>query len=284
MGRRMSLGANRRTFCPARSVRRKGLVYPCPPYGLTVRERGQGEGACSAGLLSRCRVARVGGSGCSYAVATLPPHPSPLPQTVKLSGGKGTKHGGFSEFGRANKKPAGAGFFERTTSVSYAAAMMLSPAFPSKARERVTSGDRLDVRGQAALVAGGLVAMDQATAGVAVEHRLGGLVGGFRGGPALGFDGLQHLADRRAQHRALAGVAHPAHFGLAGALLGGLDVGHGVTPEQSGEMKPASIAESGVSVNPRGSRRNRGQSAISNWSCDLPMPCPKLHSDPGFSA
>src|SRR5690348_9192886 len=137
---------------------------------------------------------------------------------------------------RPKKKPAGAGFFK------------------SADERRSGSGNGLDVRGEAALVAGGLVAVDQATAGGAVEHRLGGLVGGFRAGLVLGFDGLQHLADRRAQHRALAGVAHAAHFGLAGALLGGLDVGHGVTPEQSGEMKPASIAESGVSVNPQGSR------------------------------
>src|SRR6185437_14157441 len=130
----------------------------------------------------------------------------------------------------AMKKPAGAGCFEETVCCD-------------------GSGDRLDMRGEAALVARGLVLVDQATAGVTVKHRLRGLVGGFGASLVFGLDGFQHLADRRAQHRTLAGIAHVAHFGLAGALLGGLDVCHGVTPSNSREIKPVSIAARPLIVN-----------------------------------
>src|SRR5690606_20553225 len=82
-------------------------------------------------------------------------------------------------------------------------------------------------RGQAALVAGGLVLVDQATRAEAVEQRLGDDVGSLGGGGVVGVERLQHLLDRGAQLRALGRVAGVAHDGLLGALLGRLDVGHG---------------------------------------------------------
>src|SRR5690348_18378130 len=136
----------------------------------------------------------------------------------------------MSAIARATKKPAKAGSFENV--------------------DDEQSSQGLDLGAQAALVARGLVLVDQAVMGVAVHHRLGGLVGGLRRGLVLGFDRLQHLADRGAQHRALAGVAHAAHFGLPGALLGGLDVGHGLKLRKRFEKRLASMREQARTVNP----------------------------------
>src|SRR5688500_1058854 len=86
---------------------------------------------------------------------------------------------------------------------------------------------RLDVRADAALVARRLVLVDQAAGRVAVEDRHGGRVRGLGGRRVLGFQRLEDLLDGGAQHRTLAGIAGVADDGLLGALLGGLDVGHG---------------------------------------------------------
>src|SRR5690606_7089956 len=59
------------------------------------------------------------------------------------------------------------------------------------------------------------------------EVRVGAGEGGLGGGGVVGLDRRQHLLDGGAQHRTLGGVAGVAHDGLLGALLGGLDVGHG---------------------------------------------------------
>src|SRR6185437_4967694 len=195
--------------------------------------RGQGEGARTARRANfrRCSESHPAKGWRFAAGKVFPPHPSPLPPTVKLFGGEGAKHDAVEALCATTKKPAGAGFFGTTCCGN-------------------GSGDGLDVRGEAALVARGFVLVDQATAGVAVEHRLGGLVGCRGAGLVLGLDGLQHLADRRAQHRTLAGVAHAVGFSLAGALLGGLDVGHGVTPENGCGTKPPSIAALRIAVNP----------------------------------
>src|SRR5690606_1302615 len=109
---------------------------------------------------------------------------------------------------RATKNPAGAGFS------------------CSDANLRSGGLDRLDPRGQAALVAGGLVAMDQAARAQAIEDRLGGVEGILGAGGVVGVERLDHLLDGGAQHRTLTVVALVAHDGLLGALLGGLDVGH----------------------------------------------------------
>src|SRR5690606_12626153 len=88
--------------------------------------------------------------------------------------------------------------------------------------------DGLDAGGQAALVAGGLVLVDQAARAEAVEDRLGDLEGALGAGGVVLAQGLEHLLHGGAQHRTLAGVTGIAHDSLLGALLGGLDVCHGV--------------------------------------------------------
>src|SRR5690606_31798140 len=106
-----------------------------------------------------------------------------------------------------------------------------SPAGAGLSREagRAASGgglQRLDPRAQAALVASGLVAVDQAARAEAVEQLLGSDEGSLRAGGVGGVERLDHLLERRAERRALAAVALVAHDGLLGALLGRLDVGH----------------------------------------------------------
>src|SRR5687768_10421552 len=87
--------------------------------------------------------------------------------------------------------------------------------------------ERLDVGADAALVTRGLVLVDQPARRVAVEDRHGGRVRGLGGRRVLRFQRLEDLLDGGAQHGALAGIAGVADDGLLGALLGGLDVGHG---------------------------------------------------------
>src|SRR5262249_37624801 len=83
---------------------------------------------------------------------------------------------------------------------------------------------------QAALMARGLVLVDQAAAGITVHDRLGGLVGGFGGGLVLRSDRVHDFLDRRAQHRARARIARVALDRLTRTLFGGFDVGQGKTP------------------------------------------------------
>ena len=107
------------------------------------------------------------------------------------------------------KNPADAGFFA--------------------AAESAESGglEGLDACGQAALMARSLVLVNQATGAETVENWLGDDESGFGAGGIVGVKSLDHLLDGGAQHRALSRVARVAHDGLLGALLGGLDIGHG---------------------------------------------------------
>src|SRR5690606_18848455 len=79
-----------------------------------------------------------------------------------------------------------------------------------------------------------------------VEQGLRGVEGLLRAGGVIGFERLEHLLDGGTHLRALAVVAQVAHDGLLGALLGGLDVGHG------------GILGTGV-------RRNSGQTSRKVW-------------------
>jgi len=85
----------------------------------------------------------------------------------------------------------------------------------------------LDAGGDAALVARSLVLVDQAAGAETVEDRLGDGESSFGAGGIVGVKGLDHLLDGGAQHRTLSRIARVAHDGLLGALLGGLDIGHG---------------------------------------------------------
>ncbi len=72
-----------------------------------------------------------------------------------------------------------------------------------------------------------LVLVDQTARAETVEDRLGNGESGFGAGGVVGVQGLDDLLDGGAQHRTLSRVARIAHDGLLGALLGGLDIGHG---------------------------------------------------------
>ena len=87
--------------------------------------------------------------------------------------------------------------------------------------------ERLDAGGQAALVAGSLVLVDETTRAEAIEDRLSDCEGGLGAGGVVLAQGLEHFLHSGTQHRTLAGVAGIADDGLLGALLGGLDVCHG---------------------------------------------------------
>ena len=113
-------------------------------------------------------------------------------------------------FKQAQKNPAFAGFFEA------AAAPLESGGLQG-----------LDARGEAALVTGGLVLVDQAAGAEAIQDRLGGGEGSLGAGGVVGVQGLEDLLDGGTELRTLGSVAGIAHDGLLGALLGGLDVGHG---------------------------------------------------------
>src|SRR3546814_2969797 len=74
--------------------------------------------------------------------------------------------------------------------------------------------ERLDACGQAALVAGGLVLVDQAAGAETVEQRLGRLEGFLGADGGVGFERLEDFLDGGAQHRTLAVFAQVAHDGL----------------------------------------------------------------------
>ena len=144
-------------------------------------------------------------------------------------------YAGLGSFGSANtahtKNPAGAGFFG---------------AADASAEGCEGSGgllQRLDARGQAALVTGSLVLVDQAARAEAVQDRLGYVEGGLGAGGVVGVQRLEHFLDGGTKLRTLAVIARIAHDGLLGALLGGLDICHGGYPRKSmretlvGEMR-----------------------------------------------
>src|SRR3546814_5184987 len=122
--------------------------------------------------------------------------------------------------------PAQAGFFDGRN----------NPAGrPGEAR----SGglERLDACGQAALVAGGLVLVDQAAGAETVEPRVGRLEGFLGADGLLGFERLEVFLAGGAQPRTLAVVALVAPDGLPGRLLRGLDVGHNRSAEPTSELQ-----------------------------------------------
>jgi hypothetical protein len=84
----------------------------------------------------------------------------------------------------------------------------------------------LDARGQAALMTGGFVLVDQAAGAEAIEDRLGHGESSFGACGVVGVEGLEHFLDGGAQHGALGGVTGIAHDGLLSAFFSGLDVGH----------------------------------------------------------
>jgi len=138
------------------------------------------------------------------------------------------------------------------------------PGFFAELTNTAAVFQRFDAGVQAALVAGSLVLVDQATRTETIEQRLGRCERGFGGGGVVRVERLEHLLDGGAEHRALAGVAQIAHDGLLGALLGGLDVGHGgflevlmerlsgrqrVEERELGTDRPESMAVSMACVN-----------------------------------
>src|SRR5687767_1149907 len=118
---------------------------------------------------------------------------------------------------RTTKNPAAAGFLFAAT----ARRALWRVAGVASGREG------LDAGGQAALVASGLVLVDETTRAEAIEDRLSDCERGLGTGGVVLAQGLEHLLHSGTQHRTLAGVAGIADDGLLGALFGGLDVCHG---------------------------------------------------------
>src|SRR5690606_14473269 len=83
---------------------------------------------------------------------------------------------------RATKNPARAGSFATRR-----------PAGPGDAGSGCL--ERLDARGEAALVAGGLVLVDQAAGAETVEDRLRDVEGFLGAGGVVGFERLEHFLD-----------------------------------------------------------------------------------------
>src|SRR5690606_4657209 len=90
------------------------------------------------------------------------------------------------------------------------------------------SAHRANVAVQAALVPGGLVLVDDALVGHAINDRHGGLVGGFGVGLVAGLDGLRDFLHLGAHHRAQARIVLAMAFRLPGALLRLLRVSQGL--------------------------------------------------------
>src|SRR5262245_26314691 len=87
---------------------------------------------------------------------------------------------------------------------------------------------RLDGCREPPLAARGHVLLHDSLAEGSVEHAV--RAGERRCGSRFvaGVDRLANALDRRAHARAHAGIVLPADFTLARALLGGLDIGHGL--------------------------------------------------------
>src|SRR5690606_20467232 len=125
---------------------------------------------------------------------------------------------------RPTKNPAEAGFFVACLGEAERAARAAPPIL------RLESGsglDGLDARGEAALVTRSLVLVDQAAGAETVQQRLGDGEGSLSACGVIGVQGLEDLLDGGTELRTLGSVARVAHDSLLGALLGGLDVGHG---------------------------------------------------------
>lgn len=98
-------------------------------------------------------------------------------------------------------------------------APLLSGAFAITLQFLVKTGlHALNVLAQTAFVTGGLIAVDQAFAGHAVDDRNGVLEGGFRGGfVACGYSVI-HFLDTGAQHRTHGDITGAAGNGLLRAF------------------------------------------------------------------
>ena len=130
----------------------------------------------------------------------------------------------FNRLHRATKKPARAGFF-------------------ADAAKRLL--DRADRGGQAALVTGGLVLVDQATHAEAIKQRLSGRERGFCASFVTGLDGFDDFLDGGAHHRTMAVVAQTVVFRRARAFFRGLDICHYVAPESGVQKGRALSLEAG---------------------------------------
>lgn len=94
---------------------------------------------------------------------------------------------------------------------------------------------RFNACGEAALVASGFIAMNQAARGEAIEYRLRCGKRLLRTLGVVRIERLEYFLDGSAQLRTLRGIAGVAHDILLSALFGGLDIGHRKTLEDSEE-------------------------------------------------
>ena len=121
--------------------------------------------------------------------------------------------------------------------------------FTSEKRLGRRGAERLDVAGEAALVTGSLVLVDQPACGVAIQHRHHFVVGGLGSGLVLALNGLHHFLHGGAQHGALGVVVLTVLFGLTSALTSLNGVCQGRLQDQQGLRKSRSICAAAVSVN-----------------------------------
>jgi hypothetical protein len=98
--------------------------------------------------------------------------------------------------------------------------------FRDLAREVGLSGQLLDSIVQTALVTSGLVLVNDAFVGNAIDNRYSAAVGLFRCFQVFGFNGAYNLLDVGADHGAQAGVVLASLVILARALTGLREVGH----------------------------------------------------------
>ena len=114
---------------------------------------------------------------------------------------------------------------------------------------------------QAALVTRSLVLVDQSTAGVAIHHGFGGLVGSFGSSLVFRSNCVDDFLDRRAQHGTRTGIARVALDSLTRTLFGGFDIGQGETPVAvtGGGKRPPIVGIPRLCVNDQANRRRVSQ-------------------------
>src|SRR5690625_5558540 len=96
------------------------------------------------------------------------------------------------------------------------------------------SGQRFNSAVQAALMASGLVLVDQAFVGYAVDHRNGSCVRSLGRFSIAGFNGADYFFHISARHGAQAGVVLAGVFVLACTLSGLRGIGHRGAPVKIG--------------------------------------------------
>src|SRR6185312_11524182 len=130
------------------------------------------------------------------------------------------------------------------------------------------SGQLADLCVETALVAGSLVLVDQAARGIAIHQRLGNGKGGDCRGLVLRLDGLDDLAQGAADHGTCADVAQAIALGLPHALLRGLDIGQGRTPEcvvGPGKERNYEAQPAGASTSHHATRIQRDAARLAGW-------------------